>query len=46
MAPGQETVAMSKVLDAAALTYVAAFISALATFLYYILQMMGSRREE
>lgn len=46
VAPGQETAAMSKVLDAAALTYVAAFISALATFLYYILQMTGSRREE
>ncbi|MBK8038912.1 MAG: zinc metallopeptidase [Verrucomicrobiaceae bacterium] len=44
--PGQETESMGKVLDAAALTYVAAFISSLATFLYYILQMMGGRRDE
>ncbi len=46
VAPGQETESMGKVLDAAALTYVAAFISSLATFLYYILQMMGGRRDE
>jgi hypothetical protein len=46
VAPGQETESMGKVLDAAALTYVAAFIGSLATFLYYILQMMGGRRDE
>ncbi len=46
IAPGEETEAMSKVLDAAALTYVAAFLSALGTFLYYVLQMLGGRREE
>lgn len=46
VAPGPETVAMSKVLDAAALTYVAAFISALGTFLYYLMLMMGGRRDE
>lgn len=46
IAPGAETAAMSKVLNAAALTYVAAFISALGTFLYYALQMLGAQREE
>ncbi len=46
VAPGGETAAMSKVLDAAALTYVAAFISALGTFLYYIMHMMGGQRDE
>ncbi|MDB6006873.1 MAG: putative neutral zinc metallopeptidase, partial [Prosthecobacter sp.] len=46
VAPGEETVAMSKVLDAAALTYVAAFISALGTFLYYAMLMLGGRRND
>lgn len=46
VAPGSETAAMSKVLDAAALTYVAAFISALGTFLYYVMHMLGNQREE
>lgn len=46
IAPGEETAAMSKVLDAAALTYVAAFISALGTFLYYLMHMLGGRRDE
>lgn len=46
VAPGPETAAMSKVLDAAALTYVAAFISALGTFLYYLMHMMGGQRDE
>ncbi len=40
--PGTEFNAMSRVLDAAALTYVAAFISSLGYFLYYIMQMMGA----
>ena len=39
---GQEYQAMSKVLDAAALTYVAAFVSTLAYFLFYMLRMMGA----
>ena len=34
---------MNKVLNAAALTYVAAFISTLAYFLYYIWQMQNRR---
>ncbi|MCB1275586.1 zinc metallopeptidase [Prosthecobacter sp.] len=46
VAPGAETAAMSKVLDAAALTYVAAFISALGTFLYYIMHMVGGQRSD
>lgn len=46
VAPGAETEGMNKVLDAAALTYVAAFLSALGTFLYYIMRMLGSRRDE
>ena len=35
---------VSKVLDAAALTYVAALISSAMTLLYYILRAQGSRR--
>lgn len=46
VAPGAETAAMSKVLDAAALTYVAAFISALGTFLYYVMHMLGGQRND
>lgn len=46
VAPGSEFNAMSKVLDAAALTYVAAFISSLGYFLYYLLQMTGARGDE
>ncbi|WP_395750223.1 zinc metallopeptidase [Prosthecobacter sp.] len=46
VAPGAETAAMSSVLDAAALTYVAAFISALAQFLYYVMIMLGGRRND
>lgn len=42
VAPGAETRAMNSVLDAAALTYVAAFISTLAWFLYYFMQMSGA----
>ena len=43
IAPGEETVGMNRVLDAAALTYVAAFISALAQFLYYFISLLNSR---
>jgi Zn-dependent membrane protease YugP len=46
IAPGAETAAMSSVLDAAALTYVAAFISALGQFLYYVMIMLGGRRND
>ena len=43
VAAGDETRGMNKVLNAAALTYVAAFISTLAYFLYYIWQMQNRR---
>lgn len=46
VAPGEEFNSMSKVLDAAALTYVAAFLSSLATFLYFLLRMVGGSRSE
>jgi Zn-dependent membrane protease YugP len=46
IAPGAEFGAMSKVLDAAALTYVAAFISSLAYFLFYLLRMTAGGRDE
>ncbi len=46
VAQGSEFNAMSKVLDAAALTYVAAFVSSLAYFLYYILRMTGANSDE
>jgi len=45
VAPGEETDGMNKVLSAAALTYVAAFVSALAQFLYCALHLLGGRRE-
>ena len=44
VAPGAETDGMNKVLSAAAMTYVAAFISSLVYFLVYLLRMLGDRR--
>lgn len=47
VAPGDEYRGMEKVLDAAALTYVAAFLSALASFLHYLLPLLtGGRSSE
>jgi Zn-dependent membrane protease YugP len=43
MSGPEEFQGMSKVLDAAAWTYVAAFISVLATFLYYVTILLGRR---
>jgi len=43
VAPGEETRGMNSVLNAAALTYVAAFISTLAYFLYYLWRMQSNR---
>lgn len=43
VAPGAETEGMNKVLNAAALTYVAAFIGAFAQFLYYAVHLMNRR---
>jgi Zn-dependent membrane protease YugP len=45
VAPGPEFNAMSSVLSAAALTYVAAFISSLAYFLFYLLRLVAGSRE-
>jgi Zn-dependent membrane protease YugP len=45
VAPGTEFNAMSSVLSAAALTYVAAFISSLGSFFYYLLRMAGGSRD-
>lgn len=43
--PGEEAQGVNKVLNAAALTYVAAFITSLAYFLYYLLPLLlGGRR--
>jgi Zn-dependent membrane protease YugP len=44
VAPGAETDGMNKVLGAAAMTYVAAFISSLTYFLVYLLRMLEDRR--
>ena len=43
VAPGEEATGMNTVLNVAALTYVAAFISSLAYFLYYLWRMQNSR---
>jgi uncharacterized protein len=43
---GEEAAAVNKVLDAAALTYVAAFVTSLLYFLYYLLPLLaGGRRD-
>lgn len=44
--PGEEAGGVNKVLDAAALTYVAAFVATLGTLLYYILILTGNRGDE
>lgn len=44
--PGEEARGVDKVLDAAALTYVAAFVATLGTLLYYLSFFMGQRGEE
>jgi Zn-dependent membrane protease YugP len=41
---GNEVQGVNKVLDAAALTYVAAAVSAIGTFLYYLLLLTGGGR--
>lgn len=43
VAAGVEAQAMNRVLNAAALTYVAALVSTLGTILYYVLILMGRR---
>jgi Zn-dependent membrane protease YugP len=45
--PGEEARAVAKVLDAAAWTYVAAFLTSLAYFLWHLLPLLlGGRRSE
>lgn len=48
IAPGEEATGVKKVLDAAAWTYVAAFITSLAYFLWYLLPLLtgGSRQRD
>ena len=41
---GNEIEGVNKVLDAAALTYVAAAVSAIGTFLYYLMLLLGGGR--
>lgn len=43
---GEEATGVNKVLDAAALTYVAAFVATLSTLLYYVLILTGNRSDE
>lgn len=45
VAQGEETREMSAVLNAAALTYIAALVSTIGTILYYVLILFTSRRE-
>jgi len=46
IAPGPEAVGVRKVLDAAALTYVAAFVTSLAYFLWYLLPLLTGRSRD
>jgi Zn-dependent membrane protease YugP len=45
VAPGQEAEGVSKVLTAAAWTYVAAFVTSLAYFLWHLLPLLTGRRD-
>jgi uncharacterized protein len=44
--PGTEATAVNQVLNAAGWTYVAAFISSLVYFLYYLVPLLGGREQE
>lgn len=46
ISPGEEQRGVNNVLDAAGLTYVAAFVSSLAYLLYYLLPLLTGRSEE
>jgi Zn-dependent membrane protease YugP len=46
VAPGTETLAVRKVLDAAALTYVATFVTSLVYFLWHLLPLLTNRDRE
>ena len=43
---GEEAAGVNKVLNAAALTYVAAFVASLGTLLYYLMILTGNRSDE
>jgi Zn-dependent membrane protease YugP len=43
--PGDEATAVNRVLDAAGMTYVAAFLTSLAYLLYYLLPLLAGRRD-
>jgi hypothetical protein len=45
-ARGEELTGVARVLDAAALTYVAALVSAISTLLYYVFLLSGLRRND
>ena len=45
IAPGEEAIGVKRVLDAAAWTYVAAFITSLAYFLWHLLPLLAGNRE-
>jgi hypothetical protein len=45
ISPGEEAAGVNRVLDAAALTYVAAFVATLGNLLYLILAMQGRNRD-
>jgi Zn-dependent membrane protease YugP len=46
IAPGEEATGVKKVLDAAAWTYVAAFITSLAYFLWHLLPLLSGRQRD
>ena len=46
IAPGSETAAVSQVLNAAAWTYVAAFVTSLAFFLWHLLPLLAGRQRD
>lgn len=46
VAPGEEATGVKKVLDAAAWTYVAAFITSLAYFLWHLLPLLSGRQRD
>lgn len=46
IAPGSESRAVTKVLNAAAMTYVAAFVTSLTYFLWHLLPVLGGRQTD
>jgi Zn-dependent membrane protease YugP len=46
VAGGEESKGVARVLDAAAWTYIAGFAASLLTLLYYVMLLMGMRRDE